>query len=441
MHNNRWIRLLIWVILYIVFFEAFLCLGGRIVVFNQDWQNKRHLKEKNVYKIMCLGDSMTEFGDEDSYPNQLDRILKGTLNHNFEGLKAETKVINKGISGATSDIITKNIESYLAEYTPDMVVVMMGATDRKDFLSKDKPGLLSGFDNALNNVKTYRLFKEVGAQILQKFCALAERCNAFQKKQLPAAEIERPVPQNDAFLLIYAINLRANKNYDKAEMILRYLLSLDLEKGFNERVHSELAEMYHDQKRYRDMIPLIYYYLSDNESAESATEWVAEICSSKTQEAPIIPMLTSLVEQKPESIALNNRLGECYQAYGYPDRAQVYFDKVDALSERWDNTELTHNYLRLYEILKERGVKSVFVQYPTKNVRLLKKMFRTVDADDIIFVPNEEDFKGSHDLYKYSEYFKDRFFIDFGHCTSYGNHILANQVAIAISTYLNKILK
>ena len=78
----------------------------------------------HVYTIMCIGDSNTYLGGENSYPSQLEKIL----NERVGGPKF--KVINQGLPAAPSQEIMDNFEPWLGKYSPDMVVSMMGANDR-----------------------------------------------------------------------------------------------------------------------------------------------------------------------------------------------------------------------------------------------------------------------------------------------------------------------
>ena len=88
------------------------------------------------------------------------------------------------------------------------------------------------------------------------------------------------------------------------------------------------------------------------------------------------------------------------------------------------------NYQRLREIVLQKGIKLIVVQYPCRSIEPLKNIFK--NKDGIIFVDNENTFKDALRQGNYSEYFNDRFAGDFGHCTRRGNRLLAENVANAI---------
>ncbi|MDO8603001.1 MAG: hypothetical protein Q7O04_04035 [Candidatus Omnitrophota bacterium] len=92
------------------------------------------------------------------------------------------------------------------------------------------------------------------------------------------------------------------------------------------------------------------------------------------------------------------------------------------------------NYQRLRNILDRKGIKLVCVQYPMRNIKPLKEIFNS--DKNIIFVDNEKIFKEALKKGNYKEYFIDMFFGDFGHCTSKGNRLLAEDIANEILKWL-----
>ena len=92
----------------LIIFGLFLCLalleiglriGGFVFLSLQEHRNRIALKQKGAYRIMCLGESTTAIGGEDSYPSQLEEIL------NERNIGIRFSVINKGIPGANTTAI------------------------------------------------------------------------------------------------------------------------------------------------------------------------------------------------------------------------------------------------------------------------------------------------------------------------------------------------
>ena len=94
------------------------------------------------------------------------------------------------------------------------------------------------------------------------------------------------------------------------------------------------------------------------------------------------------------------------------------------------STPTARNYRELRQLLRERGIPLVAVQYPMRSVDSLRRMLH--DDEGIVFVDNEAVFKEALRAAPYTEYFADAFAGDFGHLTPKGNRLLAENVAHAI---------
>jgi hypothetical protein len=136
-----------------------------------------------------------------------------------------------------------------------------------------------------------------------------------------------------------------------------------------------------------------------------------------------------------ENIQLNSQgngaptmLACYYNELGDSQLAERYFRETDRPD--FYNPVTCHNYEKLKEIVTERGIKLVCVQYPVCSVEPLKRVFR--DQRGIIFIDNEKVFKEALKKSSYSEYFTDMFGGEFGHCTRKGNRLLAENIADAI---------
>jgi tetratricopeptide (TPR) repeat protein len=116
-------------ILLLVLLEAGLRLGGSVLSSLQEYGNLQSIKQKGAYRILCLGESTTEGG----YPHLLEQVL------NQHNIGVRFSVIDKGIASTNTFFILSNIESYLAEYRPDMVVAMMGNLDQGNRYYQDIP--------------------------------------------------------------------------------------------------------------------------------------------------------------------------------------------------------------------------------------------------------------------------------------------------------------
>jgi hypothetical protein len=319
-----------------------------------------------------------------------------------------------------------------------MVIVMMGYND-KPLLKPNKFENL--FNRTLGKVKVFRLFNS----LLQKLAAHADPITSQLEMRLRKNDIKtvakpndaRPVPENYALALLYAIQLEEQKEYNKAALILENLTQLDLDKLFIDRVWHELGKCFYEQEDYKRMIFVAAHNLSLDPVDAQATEHVRSLCKKKVEEEEMLGMLSGLVERNPTSIPLNGFLAVCYADYGHKDKADFYFKVTKRLETQGVNAVLKNNYQKLHEILKEHGIKQVFVQYPNRDIKALQELFGPLeDYKDIIFVENKANFRPSMDHDRYDEFFIDRAATYFGHGTPYGNYLLASSIGESILEYL-----
>ncbi len=88
------------------------------------------------------------------------------------------------------------------------------------------------------------------------------------------------------------------------------------------------------------------------------------------------------------------------------------------------------NYRKLAAICRDKNIKLIAMQYPMRPVEQLKIILE--DYPEVYFVDNENIFKEALKTMEVSEIFKDLFAGDFGHCTDFGNRIIADNLANSI---------
>ena len=428
--NKIFFRFIFRIILFLIFLEMFLRLGGWMTLLIQEQQNKNNLKGVKALRIVCIGDSNTILGGKDSFPSQLDVLL------NKLDIERKYEVINKGIPAADSTIILEHVEEWVEEYKPDIVVSMMGANDRFDLIKKNQDfnvlsylkvfSLIDGIFLKLTNLKSD---KGINQLLLERNVALRiavkkKKANAIERKQV-AAKYRK--------ILFYGIKLVELRQYAKAEIIFKNLVSLDLDIIFIDRAYKELGECLKFQGKYRKMVKTFKHLFDKYEYSVSSTDAIRDLCKKKEAVREIEELLLTLLERKPDSEHFNGLLGACYAQWGDNIKADKYINRMRELRMDGVILPLKNNYLKLAEILKKKNIKGVFVQYPMRSVKNLEGMFESLDSlYDIVIVDNEEIFKEALKPEKYKEYFTDRNYNDLGHCTRKGNYILAENTAKVI---------
>ena len=136
------------------------------------------------------------------------------------------------------------------------------------------------------------------------------------------------------------------------------------------------------------------------------------------------------IEINPSNYWAYEALAHRYQELGNSKLTEEYFREADGVIPEYYMPATRRNYQRLKEVLLQRGIKLVCVQYPVLNVESLKKLFDSPDG--IIFVDNERLFKEAIRQASYDEYFTDIYGGVFGHKTPKGNRLLAENIASVI---------
>ena len=130
-----------------------------------------------------------------------------------------------------------------------------------------------------------------------------------------------------------------------------------------------------------------------------------------------------------ELSATSERGGQITQAHEYFDKARELAMNENGSAS--DNLPTAHNYRALKVMLDKRKIRLVCVQYPTRPLEPLKKIFAGQGRGPI-FVDNETIFRDAIGQNGVNVYFKDMFGGSFGHCTGKGNQLLGENIAKVI---------
>src|SRR3989338_5320886 len=111
------------ILISLVLLEAFFRLGGFLFLHLKEQRNQQGLSQQNTFRILCIGESTTALGGEQSYPSYLEKIL------NEKSRGPNFQVINAGTPGVGSFDILSALPGYLKEYRPNLVVSMIGINE------------------------------------------------------------------------------------------------------------------------------------------------------------------------------------------------------------------------------------------------------------------------------------------------------------------------
>lgn len=303
----------------------------------------------------------------------------------------------------------------------------------------------------------------LGTESLEKICNKIENTHDPQKKTRLEAAMGFFAADREATFNKY-LEYRDRGDMQKANSVLEKAIEED---PGNKELYSQLATSYIYQGRYGEAEQLIkkalelgpydagtyallgQCYTNNNrpEDAEKVLEKSLQLdpyCLNTYQELyrcyalegrldklnEACSRLEELLEKKPDDEMLFRFTARFYRLVGDNQKAEQYFEKAKNLKLTYYNPLTRHNYRKLKDIVMRNGIYLVCVQYPTRSIQPLKKMFDSTEG--IIFVDNEKIFKDAIRNSRYGDYFSDNFAGDFGHATRKGNRLLARNIAKAI---------
>ncbi len=441
--------------LFLILIEAGLHLGGFAFFFIQDYNNRQAIKLKDAYYIMCLGESTTGFGGRNSWPAQLQEIL------NDRQKEIQFKIINKGMPGGNSSLILSCLEKYINDYNPDMVITMMGINDGRLAIEFEDPVVKKSIP-LLQKLKTYKLLRlfwlhianknrrgelELKSQnnpadseieeTLKKAVIISPRNDGaynslgnfyIQVNRLPEAEsmfkkaLEINPNNDDAYLGLGDCNLKQS-DYQEAEGMFKKAIAINPR---NDGAYNSLGNFYIQVNRLPEAESILKKAIEINPDNRIAYIELGCYYNSKQEYHRAEEILKKVISLFPYESWAYVELEYCYQMQGRGyENAKMYHKYV-------------YNYRKIKETLDQRKIKLVCVQYPRCSIKPLKNIFRL--ETNIIFVDNEKIFNDALMYAKYEDYFEDRFAGNFGHCTTQGNRILAENIAEQIlKEFENKV--
>ena len=426
---KRIVLAVIRIILFLFFLEMILWGVGAISLRVQDFQNKSQIKNRSEYLIMCVGDSHTYAGGAESYPSQLQKILDES------NLPRKYKVLNKGIPAADTTRILKDFDSWMNEYHPDMVIVMMGLNDGVDQVSFKQQSDIQKLDSFFGNIRIYRLWKGLQKQFTQN-----KAKDNVQEKSVDQEEIRKPVPSQFIKLFEYALALKQQGKLDEATKLFNYLISLDLDPSFTYRLHRELTDCYRLNLKYREYAQSLKFFLRQDSFDVHSNDSIHDVCRDQKDAPEMIQLLQEMIKEKPNDLHFYEFLGMCYTYIHDEANTTLYMNKARDLRDNSFNPVTKKNYLKLIESLKSHGAKGVFMQYPLWSVEPLKNMLKEVDGhEQFIFIDNDGLFQDLVKKESYETYFTNRRSGTWGHLTPKGKAVMAHNVAEHITDYFKTL--
>lgn len=385
------------IVLALVFIEGLFRVSSIMLDLYKNYKLKQSLETNDTIIITCIGESMTEM----QYPKYLDTMLK-------ESDIKNVKVIDEGVSAVNSNYLMNKIENkILKSYKPNIIVAMMGLMDKNDDFKKVKkiPSKLFSF------FAFYKLFN----------------INIFDKKEKQENLDEK---YNEA------MNYYNDKKYDDC---LKILFTLDYPSHIQKNIKHSIIDALKLSGRMKEVHDYVLKNLKENIMFDLNQEMmIAEETNSLEIAKKLFPMdnkelFKTIVMNSLENVAVIKKLMKNLNMSDELNELNNIIKNVKNEDIIFNNKQLNpfsknaiNNYKKLAKICEDKGIQLIVMQYPTLSVLPYKTYLK--DYKNIIFVSNEENFKYALKNNMYFDIFKDSFAGKFGHCTEYGNKLIAENL-------------
>jgi len=335
-------------------------LGGFVLSSIQEHRNLQSIKQKGVYRILCLGESTTR----DQYPSYLEEIL----NQRDRGVRFS--LIDKGGAGVNTAVILSQVGSYLDEYHPDMVVTMMGINDGGGHIPFEAPTTSKGM-LFIRSFRTYKLARLLWLHILTKaketgFYKTNNDKEHSEKVQtyLPGGELKEALagsvpaedslkkalelnPKNDNAYVELGWSYRDQGKFSQAEDSFTKAIELNPK---NDNAYVGLERLYRDQGKYSQAEDLFKKLIELNPKNDNAYVELERLYRDQGKYSQAEDSFKKAIELNPKNDNAYVELGWSYHDQGKLPQAEDSFTKAIELNPKNDNA-----YVELGLIYRDQG--------------------------------------------------------------------------------------
>lgn len=408
--------------------------------------------------ILCLGESTTaprlEATDWDfSWPAQLEKILV----RRYPGLRIS--VVNKGVSGTNSAVLTARLPSYLDRYRPQAVVAMMGINDDKWYgVVKKRADAYGRIYDWFYGLRTIKLIRWLWHEGLPSFSKMRVHGPGNRPVDPELASCQRMLrhsfPRNFKKLEVVCSAAAARNPADARAFVALAEIYDEWGKWGLEKVATEKALALDSGDPWM-LIRSAWDNFSEGKYGESERR-LREAAALETVEGGGAG--SDLRERELATIYMMERYvsaarhggrvwdsGELRGAFSRllaadPDYQPRSLEIVSApaLAASW-SSPTAQNYREMQRLLKGRGIPFFVMQYPLRDVSQLRAFFP--EGSDVAFIDNKKAFQAALARGSYDAIFRDHFAGDFGHCTPAGNRLIALNVAAALKKVIRQAIR
>lgn len=407
--------------------------------------------QENALRILAVGDSITRGMDNEriSYPRELERILARLP------LKVPVQVWNEGISGAELLDVYRTIPALLSKYKPHVVLTMVGFREDSEVQT-----------DWIRSLRVYRLFLRLRARYFPNETAAL----ALKDEREFFDFVMRTGFDHPEYHRVFGARLRRANRHAEA---IRYHEQVIEKYPWHEMAHVELGQIYAEldefemAERYFDAaielaypggawggaLKLLMYRKAKRfrEAEQVGWELVRKHPHSFLFHEFLFDLYRDMGNRKAEEDVLNLALqnhgrvarlhtlfADHYHSVGNKDLERKHRTIAqELLQKETPNASAADLYRAVSEMVQERGVLHLVVQYPLQPLDPLKEWLGP-ESPFLRYVDNETNFRKALETGSYEDLFVDRFGGNFGHLTEKGNSIVAESVLSALNPWLKR---
>jgi tetratricopeptide (TPR) repeat protein len=192
----------------------------------------------------------------------------------------------------------------------------------------------------------------------------------------------------------------------------------------------ELGNFYNIIKRFKEAAGAFSTAIDINPHSDRGYCGLGEVFLEEKKFAQGERMFLKAIEANPGNTSAYRGLVALYKYTDRHEPAEDYCKIINNMKLEILNQFTHHNYHKIADAIRKKGIKLVCVQYPLCSLKILKRIMGS--RQGIIFVDNDGPFRQVLSGAAYEEYFIDRVQGGFSHCTPKGNRILAENISQAI---------
>ncbi|MDD5130521.1 MAG: tetratricopeptide repeat protein, partial [Candidatus Omnitrophica bacterium] len=255
-------------------------------------------------------------------------------------------VIDKGLRGTNTPTILNNLESYLAQYHPDMVVAMMGLNDKGEHITVGVSAVAKDVFS-IESLQTYKLARLLWLHIMNKAreAGLCSRNNTASIKckeyyaepelaEISLRKIAQLNPEDDHAYLERGSLCRSQGEFDCAEELFKKAIKLN---PGNINAYIKLGRLYQEQNQFVQAEQLFKKALDYNSHSIDLYLELGKCYWEQSSFSQAEETFKEAIKLNPDNDSVYVGLGRVYLEQGKITFAQEAFRKALELNPQNDN--------------------------------------------------------------------------------------------------------